>query len=294
MRLRHIEVFYAVYTTGSITNAAKILHVSQPSVSKVLGHAEMQLGFQLFKRLKGRLLPTKEADMLFSEVDKIYHQLRSVKNTSENIKKHEYGNINLGITPALGFQYVPKAIAAFGQESPHVNFQLQTVHNEAILQTLLERKCDLACLFSPDIRPGLSSITLTDSELMIVYPKSMFEDEPDVMSLEQLIGKPFIDIADSGPLGDLLWARLMEENVSLSSTIRVQTYFFAVRLVAQGVGLCVVDKFTALGNMDDTMGMASFDPPLTFNVDAVYLENHTISNVARQFIDLLSSTLSDG
>ena len=51
MRLRHIEVFYAVYTTGSITNAAMILYVSQPSVSKVLGHAEMQLGFQLFVRL---------------------------------------------------------------------------------------------------------------------------------------------------------------------------------------------------------------------------------------------------
>ena len=36
MRLRHIEIFHAIYTTGSITNAAKILHVSQPSVSKVL------------------------------------------------------------------------------------------------------------------------------------------------------------------------------------------------------------------------------------------------------------------
>ena len=82
------------------------------------------------------------------------------------------------------------------------------------------------------------------------------------MSLEQLIGKPFIDIADSGPLGDLLWARLMEENVSLSSTIRVQTYFFAVRLVAQGVGLCVVDKFTAQGNLSNNIEPAAPDPTM--------------------------------
>lgn len=47
MRLRHIEIFHAIYTTGSITNAAKLLYVSQPSVSKVLAHAELQLGFQL-------------------------------------------------------------------------------------------------------------------------------------------------------------------------------------------------------------------------------------------------------
>jgi len=72
MRLRHIELFHAIYTTGSITNAAKMLHISQPSVSKVLTHAELQLGFHLFERIKGKLIPTKEAEILFGEVDKIY------------------------------------------------------------------------------------------------------------------------------------------------------------------------------------------------------------------------------
>ena len=98
MRLRHIEVFHAIYTTGSITNAAKILHVSQPSVSKVLTHAELQLGFKLFERVKGRLIPTDEAGMLFDEADKIYQQIRSIKNTAQNIKKSECGRIILGIT----------------------------------------------------------------------------------------------------------------------------------------------------------------------------------------------------
>jgi len=39
MRLRHVEVFHAVYSSGSITAAAKILSVTQPSISKVLAHA---------------------------------------------------------------------------------------------------------------------------------------------------------------------------------------------------------------------------------------------------------------
>jgi len=47
MRLRHIEIFHAVYTCGSITAAAKVLNVPQPSVSKVLAHAESQLGWTL-------------------------------------------------------------------------------------------------------------------------------------------------------------------------------------------------------------------------------------------------------
>ena len=42
MRLRHIEVFQAIRQTGSVSAAAQLLHVSQPAVSKVLQHAELQ------------------------------------------------------------------------------------------------------------------------------------------------------------------------------------------------------------------------------------------------------------
>ena len=68
MRLQHIEIFHAVYTCGSITAAAKMLNVSQPSVSKVLAHAEQQLGFALFDRLKGKLIPTQETERLITHV----------------------------------------------------------------------------------------------------------------------------------------------------------------------------------------------------------------------------------
>ncbi len=293
MRLRHIEIFHAIYTTGSITNAAKILHVSQPSVSKVLSHAEMQLGFKLFERVKGRLIPTDEAEMLFDEVDKIYQQMRSIKNTAENIKKSDYGNINLGLTPALGFNVIPNAIAKYHQRHGKVNFNIQTVHNDAVMQALFEHKCDLAILFSPNAMAGVNSIELTQSELVIVYPKESFPQCPSKLTLSQLQDHEFIDISDSGPLGDLLWTRVMKENISIQSPIKVQTYFIAARLVAQGAGICVVDKFTAEGNLSENTAMASFDPPLTFSVNALYLENRSLSKVTEEFMPFLNAEIAD-
>ena len=50
MRLRHIEIFEAIRRTGSLTEAAAALHISQPAASKLLAHAEAQLGFKLFER----------------------------------------------------------------------------------------------------------------------------------------------------------------------------------------------------------------------------------------------------
>lgn len=289
MRIRHIEIFHAIYTTGSITNAAKILHVSQPSVSKVLSHAEMQLGFDLFKRVKGRLIPTDEAEMLFDEVDKIYQQMRSIKNTAENINKSEYGQISIGGTPALGFDVIPNAIAKYHQVHPQVNFNVQTLHNDAVMQSLLEHKCDLAILFEPNNMPGISSIDLAQSELVIVFPKSSFPDCPEKLSLSQVQEFEYIDISHSGPLGDLLWSRMMQDSVTLKSLIKVQTYFIAARLVSQGAGICVVDRFTAQGNLADNIAIASFDPPLNFAVSALFLESKSLSKVTEEFLPYLKA-----
>ncbi len=292
MRLRHIEIFHAIYTTGSITNASKALHVSQPSVSKVLAHAEMQLGFNLFERVKGRLIPTDEAEMMFDEVDKIYQQLRSIKNTSENIKNSDYGNISIGLTPALGFDVIPNAIAKYHSQHRKVNFNVQTLHNDAVMQALFEHKCDFAVLFSPNVTPGVKSIEFAQSELVVVYPKSFFTHCPSILSLAELQGFDFIDISDSGPLGELLWARMMKDNVPLKSFIKVQTYFIATKLVAQEIGVCIVDKYTAMGNLGENMAVASFDPPLSFPVNALYLDNRHLSKVSEAFIPFLQEEIA--
>jgi DNA-binding transcriptional LysR family regulator len=287
MRLRHIEIFHAIYTTGSITNAARALHVSQPSVSKVLSHAEMQLGFNLFERVKGRLIPTNEAEMMFGEVDKIYQQMRTIKNTAKNIRKSEFGNIKIGVTPALSLNVIPSAVAEFHKKHVNVNFDIITVHNDSVLQSLLEHKCDLAILFAPKSRPNIASIELSQTELVIVYPKDKFPSCPEKLTLKNLEELEFIDINDSGPLGDLLWSRMMAENVFPKSNIKVQTYFIATKLVEYGVGVCVVDKYTAQSNLSDNIAIASFDPPLTFSINAQHLDNSRLSRVVDDFLPLL-------
>lgn len=88
VRLRHIEAFHAVHNSGSISGAARLLNVTQPSVSKVLSHAEIQLGFKLFSRIKGKLIPTFEAHSLIEEARKAYAQIRVIKNKAENLKEH--------------------------------------------------------------------------------------------------------------------------------------------------------------------------------------------------------------
>jgi len=291
MRLRHIEIFHAIYTTGSITNAAKILHVSQPSVSKVLAHAEMQLGFSLFQRLKGRLIPTSEAEMLFGEVDKIYHQLRTIRNTAENIKKNDYGQISLAFSPALGFDVAPKSLASYKQQHPNVSVNLQTIHNHDVLQALHEHKCDLAVMFAPANMPSVQAISFGEGEFVIMYPKKYFPHLPSKLTLKAIDGFDLIGIGDSGPLDALVINRFMEENVSMNSSIQVQTFFTAARMSAENMGICIVDEFTARCNLTDSVAIASFDPPLTFPIKGLCLENRQLPTACDDYVGYLRQQL---
>ena len=108
MRLRQIEIFYHVYRAGSISGAARDLNVSQPSVSKVLRHAEDQLGFDLFVRRNGRLVATPAADELFVEAEDIYGRLSTFNRSLENIRNR---NDLVLVGPAgVGKDYLASAL----------------------------------------------------------------------------------------------------------------------------------------------------------------------------------------
>ncbi|MFG6569298.1 LysR family transcriptional regulator [Sulfitobacter sp. 1A13679] len=69
MQFRQIEAFRFVMITGTITGAAEIMAVSQPAASRLIGDLDASLGFILFDRVRGRLLPTEAAGRFFQGVE---------------------------------------------------------------------------------------------------------------------------------------------------------------------------------------------------------------------------------
>ena len=119
MRLRHIEVFNAVMQTGSVSAAARLINVTQPAVSRTLQHAELQLGFALFERARGRLTPTNEAMALFPHVEKLYEQLDEVQRLAAGLRHGAVTDRLQVLTVfALSREVLPHAVAGFLQALP--------------------------------------------------------------------------------------------------------------------------------------------------------------------------------
>ena len=129
MRLRHIEIFQAIRQTGSVSAAAQLLHVSQPAVTKVLQHAELQLGFPLFLRVRGKLQPTPEALALESEVEKVTESLQGVRRLAKSLRRAPGQSVRVGAIPALALSLLPPAILEWKRDYPDIAERARSVRS---------------------------------------------------------------------------------------------------------------------------------------------------------------------
>ncbi|MXO68570.1 LysR family transcriptional regulator [Pelagerythrobacter marinus] len=291
MRLRHIEVFYAVYRTGSVTGAAQELNVSQPSVSKVLRHAEDQLGYPLFRRNKGRLEPTEAAHELFGEVDEVYRQVRSLRQTAKNIGARRGGHIRLGLLPSLGFGVIPEAIARLRDEHPDVSFELDTLHSRDIASSLHERELDLAIGYGSAAKSRLAVRQVGEIELLVAARKADFVPAGGVVDFEDLDGRDFIGLRDSGPSGAVLLDEIDRLGITPREVVTARTYYVALALVQRGVGLTVVDEFTARSMPGADVGFYPFRKPVVSPVSAYFLRDNPAAELLTGFLDTVEETL---
>jgi DNA-binding transcriptional LysR family regulator len=290
MNLRHIEVFHAVYQTGSVSGAARALHVSQPSVSKVLRHAESRIGFQLFRIVKGRLVPTDEAHILYDEARELHGHIESFRETTKNLRRGGEGHLRLAVLPSLGLDIAPAAIAQFRASHPDVSFEVKTLHNEDILRSLYERNSDLAFSYDAPRHPRLTETLIGSGELVLLYRKADLPDAPERVSLDMLQHRDLIRLSGSGSVGTLFSTEVDPDEPARAS-ITVQTYYVAAALVRRGAGFAVVDEFTARASLSDDFDFRPLTGSASFSVYCIHLEDRPLSRIAREFLAVLKSAL---
>lgn len=292
MNLRHIEIFHAVYVNGSVSAAARALNVSQPSVSKTLRHAESLLGFQLFQRANGRLVPTQDAHVLFADVSEIQDRVYALREAGRNLKRGVEGILRVSALPSLALHTIPTAVARFRRNHDHVKFDLQTVHHDDLVRKLYERETDLAIAYEVPPAAPVGSRRLGGGELVVLYREEDLPDAPPELELEQLRGQHFISLASSGPIGQIFTQELQRLDLQLNEVVSARTFYIASALVRLGVGVAVVDNFTAQASLAGGLTYRPLKPGLTFDVHAMFLLNHPPSVLATEFLNMLGRVIS--
>jgi DNA-binding transcriptional LysR family regulator len=291
MNLRQIEVFHAVYIHGTVSAAARALNVSQPSVTKVLRHAERSIGLPLFERSKGRLVPTQDAHTVFAEVSDVTDRVKVLRQVCLNMKHGRGSLLRVSALPSLGLGAIPEAVVQFMKKHGDVLFDLQTLHHDEMVRKLFERETDIAISFEVPLTAPVSHQVIGEGELVVLYREEDIPNAPPRIHLDELRPYKFISPLQGGPIGRRLSSELSRLDVELDEVISARTYYVAAALVRAGIGMAIVDNFTAQASLTPGLASRPLQPAITFDVNAVYLQNRTPSRMASEFLTMLSNVI---
>ncbi|KLE83849.1 LysR family transcriptional regulator [Klebsiella aerogenes] len=281
MKLRHLENFYAVMTCGSLSRAAESLNISQPAASKVLKNAELKLGFKLFQRVRGKLLPSSEALTLFEKAQSIYQDLDNLRLLADNLARDPRAKITLGCLPSLGLSLVPELVTDFYQQNSNLVMTLTTEHTETLVKKLDLREIDLALTLQP-VQQG-EIITTLIAEVPLVYiDRDYRQGAVDIKEIDQ---QRWIS---PGPHS--LSAAIATRRDFSTTRLNVQTYYMATEFVKRGIGCSITDIFSARHNLSPEM-IHPITPPMKINLCLLRRADVSLSPITQKFVDFLCKQL---
>ncbi|ODT22008.1 MAG: hypothetical protein ABS35_15855 [Kaistia sp. SCN 65-12] len=264
MNLRDIDVFNAIMVTGGAGAAAQLLDTSQPAVSRSLAKLEAELGFSLFERVRGRLVPTREAQLFHAEVKANLVGLDRLKLRAAQIKEVGTGTIRVASLSALGHGMVPRAITAFTRKHPQVRISYQVRTSNVVRDLVAAGSFDIGLAADEVDTSGVLHSVFTTPRAVCVMPKDHRLTSRSVITPEDLDGEPFLALAPEDT-ARLTMNRIFADH-GVHPRILVETpYGVTIAILAsQRVGIGLVNPFIIADRMIGGIEVRPFEPAVHF------------------------------
>ncbi|WP_442487415.1 LysR substrate-binding domain-containing protein [Halomonas litopenaei] len=284
INLRQVEAFRAVMVQKTITRAAQTLFVSQPAVSRLIADLERRVGFSLFKRHKGRLIPTPEALALYEEVERAFVGLDKITDSAREIREFRTGRLFLSCMPALALSLLPQLVNEFSSRHPGITVSLQAHSSQRVLEWVATQQCDAGLIGMSIEDPAVSLVPLVNKPLRLVMPPSHRLAAKTEIHVHDLEGEPFVSLGQVQDVRPIIDKVFQDAQVRRHMRIETQLSSVACELVLSGAGVSLIDPATAKSY--DHRGLVSrpFLPEIPFQYSAVLPAFRPVSRLVEEFL----------
>ncbi|MER8457070.1 LysR family transcriptional regulator [Mesorhizobium sp. M1300] len=264
MNLRDIDVFNAIMITRGAGAAAALLDTSQPAISRSLAKLEAELGFRLFDRIRGRLVPTREGELFHAEVKANLVGLDRLKLRAAQIKEVGTGTIRVACLSALGHGLVPRAIVAFSRRHPQVRISYQVRTSNIVRDLVASGSFDIGLAADEVDTSGVLHSVFTTPRAVCVMPKNHRLARKQIITPADLADEAFLALSPEDT------ARLAMDKILAAHGVRprilIETpYGLTIAiLAAKGMGIGLVNPSVIADGMIGSILARPFEPAVNF------------------------------
>lgn len=284
MELHQLRYLRAVIRAGSITRAAELEHVSQPSISKQIRLMERELGLPLFHRVGRRVLATEAGTLLATCADRIFDDLAATTDALAALRSSQRGYLRLCGTETVVDYILPPLLAELRARRPGVHISVEMLSVDDAVARLLTDEIDAGILPLPLADSRLEIEPLFEEEILFVVPPGHAWALHGQVDLAAALAER--DLLLSMP-GHGLRAQLEREaharSIRLQSGMDLRSQHALLSLVACGAGVAFA-PLIAVRQHGDGVASLSLRPRLTRQVGAVIRRGRHISPLATELL----------
>ncbi|NWF52325.1 MAG: LysR family transcriptional regulator [Nitrospirae bacterium] len=250
MDIHQLKVFTSVFKNRSFSKASEELNLTQPTISDHIKTLEEELDCRLFDRLGRIIIPTKEAEALYTHAMEIIEKANITKDIIGRFKKELTGELVIGASTIPGTYLMPSLIATFQRKHPSVSFQIFISDSKDIGEKVLKHKILLGVVGTKFINGDINHIPFVEDELIVVSSPSLIKS--DTITLKDLIKFPMILREEGSGTRRELEKILDSKGVTLED-IKIAGVFGSTDAVKQavkaGLGFSVLSKLSVIDEL---------------------------------------------
>lgn len=288
---RQIRVFRTVMTSGSLTEAASRLFLTQPAVTKQLHALEAQIGAKLFSREGHRLRPNKIAHALFKESESPIAAMLSLENFARHMRSEEALALRIVAMPMMARLWLPDHVGRLFEALPRVTFEFRVAPSESVTEMLEQGQADIGIARVDRRTSHKGSRALLITTAVCILPRGHRLGRKAIITPTDVAGENFILLAHAPFMREDVLAAFASEGVTPFVKADVELEETAVALVEAGHGVSVIDSFSAhrRRSAGAAIEIAEFRPLISMEIGIMRGQNVHNSDMVKTAIECLKS-----
>lgn len=245
--LRPWEELAALAETGHVTDAAALLGVAQPTLSRSLARTAADVGAPLVRRRGRGVELTRHGRELAAVADRVLAEVGATVRRIRAEVDPDAGLVHLGFQHVMGVDLVPRTLRRLHDTHPRIRVDLVQGGAHTLATAVAEGRLDLGlvALRDPVDRPGVTTHVLGEQELVLLVPPGHALADAGPVSVPALAGEALVAMAEGYGMRSITDRLLAEAGVVLESRYECRDLATASGLVAAGLGVTVAPKGVA-------------------------------------------------
>lgn len=300
MKLHQLLVFREVMRTGSVSDAARNLNRTQPSISAAIAALERDVDMRLFDRRGGRLFPVSEAHYLLEESDELLERVDRVKHNMRSLKSLKSGRLDIVSMPGPSVFLLPDLIANYLENKPKVACELVSRSTQAVYQLVAAQQYDFGLAdYNPEVmrETSLTCYEVYRFDCLCAIPADDPIAEHQSIDISMLDGKPLACLYEAHKVTQTLNRVFAERSCELN--IRFSTQYFAplLQYVQRKLAYGIVDPIAVDGHRktfkdDIEVVFRPLSDPIAHNIALITPAFRASSLLASEFLSVLRGKLN--